>query len=317
VARGRWRFWVRPSVLRERGILGMNRRNVDYLLPLNPRGHFPRVDDKLLTKQICESRGIPVPKTYAILKRQSQIKFFARVARQFDDFVIKPARGSMGRGILIVTECYGRDRFVLADNADLHISDIRYHLAEIIAGLYSLNGHRDTVIVEQRIAKHPVFDHVASEGTPDVRVIMYRGAPAMAMVRLPTLASRGRANLHQGAVAAGIDLDTGQTIGGVCRSQAVDVHPDTLEPLAGIQVPCWPELLDAATQLAESLELGLVGIDFVIDPVQGPVVLEANARPGLSIQVANRSGLVHRFKVIDRLPGYRPVRRLSEAVAPG
>jgi len=285
----------------------MNRRNVEYMLPLNPREYFPRVDDKLITKEICESRGIPVPQTYAVLHRQSHVRWFSKLVKELDEFVIKPTRGSLGRGILIVTECYGRDRFILTGNQDVHVNDIRYRLSEIIAGLYSLNGHRDRVIVEQRIAKHPVFDHVAGEGTPDVRVIVYRGAPAMAMVRLPTEESRGRANLHQGAVAAGIDLDSGITFGGVCKSRCIDFHPDTRHPLAGITVPYWNDLLAAAIRLAQSLELGLVGIDFVIDPLRGPVVLEANARPGLAIQVANRNGLVCRFQEIDKLPeGNRP-----------
>ena len=141
---------------------------------------------------------------------------------------------------------------------------------------------------------------MAVGGTPDVRIILYRCVPVMAMVRLPTRQSRGRANLHQGAVAAGIHLGSGRTSGGVCNNRAISVHPDTAASIEGLQVPMWDELLTAATNLAEGLELGYLGVDFVLDARLGPIVLEANARPGLAIQVANRRGLCPRLQFIDQ-----------------
>jgi len=116
---------------------------------------------------------------------------------------------------------------------------------------------------------------------------------------LPTRASRGRANLHQGAAAAGIDLRDGTTVGGVYRSRKVAQHPDTHAPIAGMVVPHWDRILDAAVRLADGLEMGYVGIDFVLDEHLGPLVLEANARPGLSIQLANRATLLGRLQAID------------------
>ena len=139
-------------------------------------------------------------------------------------------------------------------------------------------------------------------GTPDIRIVLYRCVPVMAMVRLPTRGSRGRANLHQGAIAAAVHLGTGRTFGGVCRNREVSVHPDTGAPVEGLQIPDWNELLAAAMDLADALELAYVGIDFVLDAAVGPVVLEANARPGLAIQVANRRGLLPRLEFIDRQP---------------
>jgi alpha-L-glutamate ligase-like protein len=129
--------------------------------------------------------------------------------------------------------------------------------------------------------------------------VLYRGVPVMAMVRLPTLASRGRANLHQGAVAAAIDLAAGRTFGGVWRNRPVDRHPDTGGAIHDIVVPQWPELLESAVRLADGVGLGYLGVDFVLDAATGPVVLEANARPGLAIQTANRRGLLHRLAWVD------------------
>jgi len=312
VARSRWRFWARPSELRQHGVLGINLRNTDYVLAANPRAHYPRVDDKLRTKQICQQRGIPVPKTYALIEKHGDVRRFLDLTGSQQEFVIKPAEGAEGRGIVVIAEHDGT-HFVTAGGETTTLVDLRYHLSAILAGLYSLGGQPDRVIIEQRILRHPVFADVAVGGTPDVRVILYRCVPVMAMVRLPTRASRGRANLHQGAVAAAVRLDTGQTFGGVCLQRAVSVHPDSGASIAGIQIPAWDRLLAAAVNLADGLEMGYIGVDFVLDAALGPVVLEANARPGLAIQIANRCGLLPRLRLIDAQPAemLRPPRRME------
>ena len=73
--------------------------------------------------------------------------------------------------------------------------------------MYSLGGRPDAAIFQQRVRLHPAFEPVAFQGIPDVRVILYRGEPAMAMLRLPTKESGGRANLHQGGIGAGVGND--------------------------------------------------------------------------------------------------------------
>ncbi|MBN2474571.1 MAG: hypothetical protein JXB62_08175 [Pirellulales bacterium] len=183
---------------------------------------------------------------------------------QHPQFVVKPAAGSEGRGIAVVAEHDGH-QLISAGGEEYSVADFRYHVSAILAGLYSLGGRPDRAIIEQRILRHAVFDEVAVDGTPDIRVVVYRNLPAMAMLRLPTRASRGRANLHQGAVGVSVDVETGTTFGGVCKSRAVDSHPDTGQPIAGLRIPQWNDLLRAARELSMSLELGYVGIDFVLD----------------------------------------------------
>jgi alpha-L-glutamate ligase-like protein len=292
--------------------LGINSRNADYVLHANPRAHYPRVDDKLLTKRICEARGIPVPRTYLVIERHGDIARFAELIQAEQQFVIKPAEGAEGRGVTVVAGRDGSD-FITSSGQRLTLADVCYHLSTILSGLYSLGGQPDRAIVEQRIQRHPAFENVAVGGTPDIRVVLYRFVPVMAMVRLPTQASRGRANLHQGAMAAAVHLRTGETFGGVCNSRALEVHPDTGGLIAGLKVPFWDVLLEAAVQLAEALELGYVGVDFVIDAALGPVVLEANARPGLAIQLANRRGLAPQLQLVDAEPdGPIPLARRRE-----
>ena len=310
------RFWLAsPRQLRALGILGMNMRNAAFVLPGNPRAHYPRVDDKLRTKRLCERHGIPVPTTYGVVAHQADVRGFAGLVADRRSFVIKPARGAEGRGIVVVADHDGTT-FTTSGGETLTAADVRYHLANTLSGLYSLEGLPDRVIVEQRIVRHAAFEAVAVGGTPDIRVILHRRVPAMAMVRLPTKASRGRANLHQGAVAAGVHLRTGRTFGGVCHDRAVAAHPDTGAPVAGLQVPAWNALLTAAMTLADVLELDYIGVDFVLDASSGPVVLEANARPGLAIQIANRRGLLPRLHAIEAaVAGPLSVARRMEIVA--
>lgn len=280
-----------PWRLMRAGVLGINRRNAELCLPLNPRHRYPLVDDKVLTKSLCREHGIPVPETFAIVDRIRLVRDLDRLVANRPEFVVKPARGAGGRGILIITDHDGRT-FTRSTGDRLSLTDLRHHIWSILGGLHSLSGRPDRVIIEARVRPHPAFERLSVGGTPDVRVIVHRGQPLMAMMRLPTSASGGRANLHQGGVGAGIELATGRTFHAVCRNRPIDRHPDTDAALCGVQVPDWALHLDTAARSAQILDLGYVGIDLALDPLLGPVVLEANGRPGLSIQMANRRGIL-------------------------
>jgi alpha-L-glutamate ligase-like protein len=123
----------------------------------------------------------------------------------------------------------------------------------------------------------------------------------MAMVRLPTRASDGKANLHQGAVGAGVDIALGETLTGVLKNDVVDDHPDTGALIAGLRIPQWDFILESAARGYEVTGLGYLGVDMVIDADRGPLMLEMNARPGLNIQIANGTGLSNRISCIDEI----------------
>src|SRR5262249_53437323 len=155
---------------------------------------------------------------------------------------------------------------------------------------YSLGGRPDEAILQQRIRLHPTFQAITYKGIPDVRVIVYRNEPAMAMLRLPTKESNGRANLHQGGLGAGVDLASGITHHAVQHNRFIDCHPDTGRPVVGMRVPYWQEVIALSRRVAEAVGLGYIGVDVVVDETHGPLLLEANARPGLAIQIANGRG---------------------------
>jgi len=293
-------FWAWPSELRAKGIFGINARNLGMLSQLNPREFYPRVDDKVITKEICKANDIPTPETYAVIRffgdvgRLDEMLAPADGDRARESFVIKPARGAAGRGVLVIAGREG-DALVTPSGRRVPPDEIRYHLATTLSGLYSLGGRPDRAIIEERILPHDVFSAISVGGTPDIRVVVHKGAPLMAMLRLPTNASGGRANLHQGAVGAGVDIKTGRTVGGVCRGAFVETHPDSGNPIGDLHVPFWDKVIDISTRLSKALELGYCGVDIVLDINRGPLVLEANARPGLAIQVANRCGIARRL----------------------
>lgn len=301
MSRAERRPWAWPYELERSGILGINKRNLSFIQDSNPRTLYPRVDDKIITKEICHANSIPVPDTFGVIRRYGDVRRLLRIIGDRSEFVVKPATGAAGRGIVVIARRKGSD-FETAGGRVLTWGDLRYHLSTILSGLYSLGGQMDNAIIEQRIIIHPALERIAVGGTPDVRVILYRCVPVMAMVRLPTSESQGRANLHQGAAAAAVHLVTGRTFGGVCKNRSINRHPDTGELIAGFEIPGWKDLLTAAMKLGDAIEMGYIGVDFVVDATIGPVVLEANARPGLAIQVAHGLGLLPRLRLIESLP---------------
>jgi alpha-L-glutamate ligase-like protein len=285
--------------LREAGVLGMNSRNADYIMRWNPRSNYPIVDNKLLTKELAKKHQIPTPALYYVVEHHGNIAGLEEALGGRSEFVVKPARGTGGSGIVLVKDCTA-EGFVTQSGEVISRGDFAYHLSEILSGVYSLEGLEDRAIIEALIYPDPVFAAVTYQGVPDVRIVVYRGVPALAMVRLPTRASDGKANLHRGAIGAGIELSSGTTLTAVHRSQVVTHHPDTGNRVEGIQVPSWDRLLLMGARSLAMTGLGYVGVDMVLDREHGPLLLELNARPGLAVQMANRKGLRGRLERIDR-----------------
>lgn len=293
------------SQLRKKGVLSINQRNSDFVLKYNRRKFYPLVDDKLQTKQLALKADIAVPRLYAQIETEHQIKRIDSILEPFNDFVIKPAHGSGGDGILVITGKVN-NRYRQINGKLLSSQELSYHLSRLLSGAYSLGGHHDFAIIEQRVIIDPVFNSISYQGVPDVRVITLMGYPVMAMLRLPTRASGGKANLHQGAIGAGIDIATGLTLHAVVQNEITDHHPDTLNPTSNVQVPYWDKILEIAASCYELTGMGYLGVDIVIDAKEGPLMLELNARPGLNIQIANQEGLLNRLRLIEQRAAEQP-----------
>lgn len=308
--------------LRSRGVMGINQRNRDFVMRYNPRHLYPLVDDKLKTKKLAQEHGIPVPPLFATFTNEREARDLPEILCDIEDFAMKPAHGAGGHGILIAMARRG-DRFRRAKGFWVGLEDLAYHASNILSGVYSLGGQSDVAMVEHRVQPDALFEAISFGGVPDVRIIVLKGYPAMAMVRLPTQQSDGKGNLHQGAIGAGIDLTSGRTLHGVWGNERTEIHPDTDVVLAGLSIPDWEAFLLLAARCYEMTGLGYLGVDIVLDRTLGPLLLELNARPGLNIQIANDAGLAHRFAIIekqneDRSPHERIefIRETFRAAAP-
>jgi len=286
--------------MRRAGVLGLNCRNGEYTLKYNQRRYYPLVDDKVLCKKRLKERGLPVPDLIAVVEFNRQAAHLDDLIGDCHEFVIKPANGSGGSGIMVITDRKA-DYFLDSDSRLVFKEDVAHHLTNVIGGLYSLGGQPDVAMIESLVHFDPLFGQLTYHGVPDIRVIVFKGYPVMAMTRLPTRMSHGKANLHQGAIGAGIDLGTGETFGGVSGNSLVEMHPDTGHRIEGFRVPHWDRIMSMAAQCYEAVELGYLGVDIVLDRDLGPLILELNARPGLNIQLANRRGLRGRLAAIEAL----------------
>lgn len=290
---------IRTLRFLSRELLGRNRCTQALVARYNPRALFQVVDHKLKTKVVLAELGLPVIETFAVYRLQRDIARFAVQSRAWEEFVIKPAQGARGRGVVIVS---GRrdERFVLSEGRLLELRDLESHLSDILGGVFSLNQRYDDALIERRVQAHPVLGQMSFQGLPDIRVIVFRGIPLMAMLRLATRSSKGRANLHAGGIGVGVDLVTGMTTYAVAGKNWLTIHPDTQAPLCDIRLPHWEEILVAATRCADAVALGYLGVDLTLDSEANPRVLELNARPGLSIQLANRRGLRPLIEAVER-----------------
>jgi len=286
-----------------RDILGMNARNLLYTRPHNLRRARKLADNKLLSKRILAKADLPVPKLLGKISSREELENFDWSSLP-DSFVLKPNRGFGGEGILVV---YGKKKYlegtwIKADGSLINTEDLKTHIRNILDGSYSLAGIQDTAFFEERLKLLKLFKSHAYKGIPDIRIIVYNKVPVMAMLRLPTRESDGKANLHQGAIGVGIDMATGVTTTAVVGKGRIIEHvPGSRLVLSGIRIPYWKSILGMAVRAQMISKLGFLGADVAIDRDRGPVFLELNARPGLSIQVANLEGLLGRLRRVEGL----------------
>lgn len=303
--------WIRPRELKQLGMLSMNKRNIDYIARYNDRGSYPLVDNKLQTKLVVNEYEVASPSLLQVVREQHEIGHFREQVANLDGFAIKPAKGSGGKGILVITGRDGDD-FVKPSGSKVSLAEIERHLSNILAGLYSLGGSPDVAVIEALVRCDPRLARYSHEGVPDIRIVVFKGYPVMAMLRLATHASDGKANLHQGAVGVGLNLANGQALNAVQFDRSIEQHPDNGLNLADIHIDNWHYLLNMASRCYEATGLGYMGVDLVVDEHRGPLLLELNARPGLAIQIANGQGLLPRLKAIEGLkrPHLTPEERV-------
>lgn len=290
----------RRKNLRAKGIVGINERNISFISRYNERKRFPLVDNKLLTKRAAEQANIAVPELLGIIESPYQLRTLGKMLDPLQQFVVKPARGSGGKGILVIDHREDQN-FCKPSGQTLSLRNIRHDISNVLSGVYSLGGKPDSAFIESLVLCTPELQHYSYEGLPDIRVIIFQGFPIMAMLRCPTHSSDGKANLHQGAVGVGLDINTGRALHAVQNNRVIRQHPDTDIDFSDLIISDWTTVLRLAASCHELTGLGYLGCDIVIDKNRGPLLLEINARPGLSIQTACGLGLKTRLDPLEHL----------------
>lgn len=273
-----------------RDVLGLNERNLAYVNALNDRELIEVANDKVRAKQALEQHGIPVAETLAVAREFSDIAQLPTQLDAWSGFAIKPANGRRGNGIVVVV-AREDDGFRLASGKLSSREDLIHHCREITQGSFSINGERDLVLIESLIESDAMLHKIAPHGICDIRVILHQGDAVSAMLRVPTAASDGKANLHQGAIGVAIDLVSGATLSARQNDRVMSHHPESGEALSGVRIPHWERILTIAHRCHSAIPLGYMGVDVCIDRARGPLVLEVNARPGLEIQNVQGAGL--------------------------
>lgn len=278
-------------------VMGINERNLSMVYPNNPRKYFPYADDKVLTKEVLHEADIPCAKTYAVIRSMGELEEKVDELLHLEKMAIKPSKGSGGGGIWILFKA-GEKKWTTPSGREVSYEMLKMHLANIIFGVYSLNG-TDKAIVEYCLEPHEFFNQIYPNGVPDFRIIVYKDQLLLGMVRIPTDKSGGKANLHQGAIGVGIDMEKGEMTNVFDGEKYFDCHPDTQKRITGLPIPRWDEAMDIALKTSKAFPLDYLGVDIVFDNELGPLVMEINVRPGLGIQLANKKGLKPIIQEID------------------
>lgn len=279
-------------------VLSINNRNLGYVYPNNKRVHFPMANDKLLCKKILSGVGVSVPETKYSYGYFYELRNIHLDLEKLNDFVIKPANGSGGNGIVVITHRID-EKWISAGGREYTLEDIKKHISDIIFGAFS-HDMMDHAIIEERIIQHEMINSICNLGLSDIRVILYKDQPVSAMARIPTSSSDGKANLHQGAIALGIDIMTGVSIHAIKDGESITFHPDSNKNVIGLLIPYWKETILMAIKAAESVPLKYLGVDIAITN-SGVTMIEINARPGIEIQNANDRPMREQLEYLDYL----------------
>lgn len=279
-------------------ILGLNSRGALFTGIYNTSKAKKIADSKLQTDRVLRHAKVPHPRIFIKFKNPNDVLDF-EWSRLPDAFALKPSRGLGGEGIIVVKKRISETVWMTSSKNKITSEELKMHTLDILEGAFSMGNEPDSAFIQEYVGRHSAFRKLAFRGTPDIRVIVFNKIPVMAMLRLPTKESGGRANLHQGALGLGIDIASGITTKAILNNKEIIYKPDTTKKLRGIKIPFWNTILRTAVQGQIASGLGYAGVDIVLHPEKGPMIIELNAQPGLSIQLANMEGLKRRLERVD------------------
>ncbi|MFH1012407.1 MAG: tyrosine/phenylalanine carboxypeptidase domain-containing protein [Candidatus Peregrinibacteria bacterium] len=278
------------------GVLGINARNLLYIRAFNPKKAIMLADSKIKTKNFLSARGIPVARMYGAITNKKELGKFDWNSLP-NSFVVKPNSGFGGEGIVIIKSRKGAN-WVDGQGKLITQEELINHVNDILEGRYSIVDLADAALFEELLVAPPPFDTMAHKGLPDIRVVVHNLIPVMAMLRLPSETSQGKANVHLGGIAVGIDIAKGELTHVIQHNKPINGVPG-FGDVRGMKIPYWEDILLIASKTQQATNLGFAAVDLTLDKTAGPVLLEINARSGLTVQVANLAPLRKRLERIQ------------------
>ena len=279
------------------GLLWQNARNLKYIKWFNSKLAKDLADSKLKTKEFLKTKNIPVPETFSIFKRHEEITD-ELVEKLIPPFVLKPNKGFWWKGIIIIDKKNSVWDFLSITGESYSNSEMKKHLLNILDGFFSLSGSRDTVVVEKKIEIDDEVQVLWTYGLPDIRIIVFNMVPVMAMLRVPTEKSGGKANLHSWACAAWIDIWTGK-LTYLTQFWKIIKSVPWIWDIRWLVLPNWNKMLEISVKVQKETRIWYLGCDIVMDNKDGPLLLEINVRPWLEVQVANLARLKDRLERVE------------------
>lgn len=293
-------------------VLGLNARTLQYISEANTRAATKIANNKLKTKKALQVAGVPTPRLFGVIHSRQELRRF-RWTKLPSSFVLKPNNASGGGGIIVVFGRNKKGHWVKADKVEIFIPELKNQILDVLDGSFTLGNIPDVAFFEQRISNHATLKPYSVRGIPDIRVLVYNLVPIMAMLRLPTEESGGRANLQMGGIGVGVDIVHGFTTRAIHHGHLIETLPGGRQGLSGVRIPYWNDILLLASRAARAVGLNYAGVDIAIDREDGPLVLELNARPGLKIQFANMAPLKSRLRRIEGLKVATPEKGVNIA----
>ncbi|MBI2934260.1 MAG: hypothetical protein HYY29_01695 [Chloroflexi bacterium] len=265
--------------------MGMNFRNF-LIRNINSPQSLALAKDKIKFKEVLEANSIPTPPVYHVIHDFTDMKLVKAFP---DEFVLKPASSSGGKGIVLLHR--EGDYFVNPAGEIYPERKVKEHIREILDGDFSGTHHGDVAIIQKRVYCSGRLQFKMAAGLPDIRLICFENEPIMAMMRYATVKSKGRSNLAAGGLGISLDIGTGAVRHIISKKERKEYTIEELEIPPEFTMPKWDDMKQLARKASELSGLRLSGVDLVMDVDDNVLVMEINGRPGLEIQNVNELSL--------------------------
>lgn len=224
------------------------------------------------------------------------LETFNRLLKSKGRLIIKPLRGSFGKGVQIINDTAG--------------SDYKHLLSDYSKGFIA----EEVIEQDQRLG----ILHPESVNTLRIHTICYgdRVEVFHPYIRI----GRGKSvvdNAGGGGVFTSNNPNTGEVLTVVDElGHSFTEHPDNGYPLIGYVVPCWDEAFKVAKQLALHLPgLHYAGWDLALTK-NGWVMVEGNPRAQMIFQISEQKGfrgdmsaIMQKLNVTDPDVRFKPGRK--------